>query len=341
MKKNYFILLAVMMLFTVSAKAQTPVATLYHNGEITVFHGYNAFTNAANAAVDDDIINLSPGVFKGALISHKLKIYGAGMYNLEDEKNATVISSGGDNNASLSLVFTNGANGTYLEGLYIDKIIQGSKNSGHPDQLIFNKCLTKSFYYNLGHQATANTLNFINCIIMQNPNTIKRNCFNCYCNEFESLQSFTNADNSYINCVLRSTGKMYLSMYDVYANCIFVSATNTGTPNTQGYVNASNNIFVGTDNIFASAVNGENWLIPNISDVFKTFNGTYTLGCDFELADAAKQYLGIDGTQIGIYGGTVPFTAVVGNPRITKCVVDRQTSPEGQLNVDIEVKEGL
>lgn len=341
MKKNYFLLLAVITLFTVSAKAQTPVATLYHNGEITVFHGYNAFSNAANAAVDDDIINLSPGVFGGATISHKLKIYGAGMYNLEDEKNATVISSGGGNNASLSLVFTNGANGTYLEGLYIDKSIQGSKTGGHPDQLTFNKCLTKSFYYNSGNQEAANTLNFINCILMENPSTIKRNCFNCYCNDYASMQSYGVANNSYINCVLRgrSNNSISLSMYDVYANCIFISAT--GIPNSQGYVNASNNIYVGTNNIFATAVNGENWLIPNISDVFKTFDGNYTLGCDFELTDAAKQYLGTDGTQIGLYGGTVPFTPVVGNPRITKCIVDRQTSPEGMLNVDIEVKEGL
>ena len=59
---------------------------------------------------------------------------------------------------------------------------------------------------------------------------------------------------------------------------------------------------------------------------------------DFQLTDAAKtQCLGTDGTEVGIYGGSLPFDPTPSNPQITKCNVAAKSTADGKLSVDIEV----
>ena len=58
----------------------------------------------------------------------------------------------------------------------------------------------------------------------------------------------------------------------------------------------------------------------------------------FELTDEAKAaYLGIDGKEVGIYGGDYPYTSTPSYPQITKMDVSRKVSADGKLNVEIEV----
>lgn len=76
--------------------------------------------------------------------------------------------------------------------------------------------------------------------------------------------------------------------------------------------------------------------------VFKTYKGAQMGVSDnetFELTETAKAtYLGTDGTQVGIYGGMLPFDTTPSNPRITKCNVAAKSTADGKLSVDIEVK---
>lgn len=75
---------------------------------------------------------------------------------------------------------------------------------------------------------------------------------------------------------------------------------------------------------------------------FKTYTGASLNNLDsetFQLTEAAKtQYLGMDGTEVGIYGGSLPFDPVPSNPQITKCNVAAKSTADGKLSVDIEVK---
>ena len=75
--------------------------------------------------------------------------------------------------------------------------------------------------------------------------------------------------------------------------------------------------------------------------LFKTYPGGPLALLDsetFELTDAAKtQYLGTDGTEVGIYGGNLPFDPTPSNPQITKCNVAAKSTADGKLSVDIEV----
>lgn len=76
----------------------------------------------------------------------------------------------------------------------------------------------------------------------------------------------------------------------------------------------------------------------DIATIFKTFKGTYTDTQTFELTDEAKaQYLGTDGTEVGIYGGSLPFTTESSLPKIKKFNVASKSTEDGKLKVEIEV----
>jgi len=58
----------------------------------------------------------------------------------------------------------------------------------------------------------------------------------------------------------------------------------------------------------------------------------------FELTEtAAATYLGDDGTQVGIYGGTTPFNPTPTNPQVKKFTVNSTTEGD-QLKVKINVE---
>ena len=76
----------------------------------------------------------------------------------------------------------------------------------------------------------------------------------------------------------------------------------------------------------------------DIATIFKTFRGTYSDTETFELTDEAKaQYLGTDGTEVGIYGGSLPFTTESSLPKIKKFNVASKSTEDGKLKVEIEV----
>ena len=68
--------------------------------------------------------------------------------------------------------------------------------------------------------------------------------------------------------------------------------------------------------------------VDNLSSINATFELTET---------AAATYLGGDGTQVGIYGGTNPFNPAPSNPQVKKFTVNSTTEGD-QLKVKINVE---
>ncbi len=71
-------------------------------------------------------------------------------------------------------------------------------------------------------------------------------------------------------------------------------------------------------------------MLPTGTQLFK--EGTF-----YQLTDDAKKYLGSDGTEVGIYGGSLPFDPTPTNPQIVKFNVAPKTTADGKLSIDIEV----
>ena len=98
------------------------------------------------------------------------------------------------------------------------------------------------------------------------------------------------------------------------------------------YVNSS------VDNLYSDTPNHILWNKIGMSTVFKSFSGTYGSTTTFELQDSiATNYLGTDGTQIGIYGGAHPFSPKVTSPVIKSINVAQRNNSQGKLEVNIEM----
>lgn len=96
------------------------------------------------------------------------------------------------------------------------------------------------------------------------------------------------------------------------------------------------------NNYFENIPNTTNKILTDYTAFFKTYTGDELDKLDsetFELTDEAKtKYLGTDGTEVGIYGGILPFDPTPTNPQITKCNVASKSTADGKLSVDIEVR---
>ena len=79
--------------------------------------------------------------------------------------------------------------------------------------------------------------------------------------------------------------------------------------------------------------------MATFEEVFKSYRaGDYTEGETYELTDEAKaKFLGTDGTEVGMYGGVLPYTSTPSYPQITKMNVANKTTADGKLSVEIEV----
>ena len=180
---------------------------------------------------------------------------------------------------------------------------------------------------------------------------------------------------TFINCrITKNMGCGESGVTISYVNSIIVEPGSDGSSGDSSYSDYSNCIIIKSpmDNIYNSTfrnciISGNGWIANNCSAyncvwvgekvgspfnqvqnntntsdlydaVFKTFTGKYTDDETYELTEEAKtKYLGLDGTQVGIYGGAIPYSATPSTPRIVKCDVAPKSSADGKLSIDIEV----
>ena len=98
-------------------------------------------------------------------------------------------------------------------------------------------------------------------------------------------------------------------------NCIFVAI---GDPRQD-----ENGNWYGVQNAGLWAAEGE--------------DGTYAEDKDFALK-YPNRYMGNDGTQVGLHGGTYAWNKIPVLPRITECTIDTSDVPNGTLKVSIKAE---
>lgn len=322
------------------AKAQSSlIATLSHDDDVKVFYGVDALSQAHAAATSGDVITLSSGTFNATDITKAITLRGAGMAmdSLNNMYN-TIIT--GDFNCTISDTTTN----LKMEGIYHN----GSFEYGKIRRAQFLKCRFKIIKYNNIHTSQLRDCVFLNCRIadgLGNYSNFIGNMFynsiieDFYTNSNENLQS-----NIFDNCIIICTSLPYYfnNFYmSTFKNCIFIH--NLSNNYLKLGAIAYNCIAVGNNtDIFREIPNTTNKVVPLLSDVFLTYNSISSVAKNddetFELTEDAKtKYLGLDGTEVGIYGGAFPYTTVLETPKIKKCNVAAKSTADGKLSVDIEV----
>lgn len=337
MKKN-LVLIALMLLTCIGTFAQSSlIATLSHDGQIKAYYGIDAFKEAHAAAVAGDVITLTGGTFNATTITKAITLRGAGMLaDLNVNTYPTIIS--GD----ITFNVTDKEQRLTIEGV---KFLNPVTIKGELYRPYFQKCIFASIVqYSTG---TLSFATFLNCYIngWNHPYSTSFNNNSTFINSLVWLPSYTSTgtNNSMVftNCVIRFSGSVEYLRNSTVTNSIFVSTStsNVGTINSNnvlyGCLATGANISV----IFNNQVAGNNTIVADITKVFKEFTGNnYRDDISFALTEeAAKTYLGTDSTQVGMFGGPLPFDPSISTLKITKCNVASKSTVDGKLSVDIEV----
>lgn len=332
--------------------AQTDlVATLSHGTSLSTFIGDSALVKAHAAAVEGDVITLSPGVFKGTTINKAITLRGAGMNTMESNGYTCTQISGAftinvPSNTSSTLTF---------EGVNALGVVSINGNNLAP--INFNRNRFNAGVTGYGVSMTAFSCVFASGLRAQNNeygvNNLKNttlNCYNCvicYAGSDGYVRDNVIGKIQATNCVVTLE---YTSVgYSTFTNCIIVSSNNNDNYPLPQTCSAQNCIGINsksTPNVFQNIENSSNVMIEGtgstaFKSVFKTLGSLVNnpaINETFELTDeAAATYLGDDGTQVGIYGGPNPFDPTPMNPQIKKFTVESSNS-NGKLSVKIKVE---
>lgn len=311
---------------TKNALAQNQVATLQHNDTITgVFYGQNAYSSAFNAAVNGDVITLSSGTFNAVDIHKSITIRGAGCV-LDTVTNVlpTIISNDfglSTNNITFEGVwFTGTINITSWNSCqyfnFVKCNINGIKNTSPFSKMFgqFNNCIISN-YNSIRHHGTSIT------------NSVVR--FTSYIHD--DIYNPTNIYNSVI-------------VFDSILPINNIVAYNSIIATASGH-NVSNNTFfncinikTGETSLLEGQLNTSNMEADIYSDVFETFDGTISYENIYQLKNSiATNFLGHDGTEVGIYGGIMPYKTRPSYMIMKNCNVAGQTDENKKLNVEMEL----
>lgn len=321
MKKIFLFSLLSFILGMNSAFAQDVlVANLSHNGTVTNFYGIDALKNAHEAAEHGDTITLSVGNFNTYQfgITKAVTIYGAGM-NLNADGQGTSFSD------DLRIEITDEVNTPFhMEGIYTTKrwyINKAPKNS------IISKCQMNGIRYN-------DEITCMHCRILSNlEGDAQKILYNCFLS-----QNTSNVSNILMyNCIMTITYGDRVSNGCIY-NCIICPYANSPFSSTNTMYN---NVTIGGPNdIYRDITAGGSNSLSTYAEIFKTFTGEYSDTETFELTDAAKTtYLGIDGTQVGLYGSVTPYDTTPTIPLITSYQVAAKAA-NGKVSVNVEINGG-
>lgn len=311
MKKILVTLVALVCAVVGYAQQSTLVATLTHGETITSYYGTFAFQKAVEAAVDGDVVTLSGGAFNDTDIRKAITIRGAGM----DGDNPTIISGMFEVRISESEHFLT------FEGVKFDSSILMSQCSS---TINFNKCDIKNLRNSCELIST-----ITNCLV-RGGNVGKEDkvtMINCLI-DFESGRLETGI--SIINSVMHLNNSAHITPGS-FVNCIFVNDTDSEF-STEEICTFKNCVCIGNGDLFTNPDFCTNCYSGQNINIFE--------GSDWKkpLTEAAKETLkGDDGSDVGIYGGFLPWSTIPSYPQISKLNISKRTTEDGQLSVEVKV----
>lgn len=336
MKTRLFLIGVMMTSVLMIQKAQAQVvqmATVQHGKGMRAFYGIEALKDAVAAAATGDIISLSAGQFNAPTINKAVTIQGAGYVIASGNYTAIV--------GETTVNVPGGATGLLVEGLHcMGKVTVAGDSLCN---FIFRKCrigdlviTAKIVEGELGQSKVANLTYaetnrfYVHHTVMHTINATNVN------------QIAVDMD----HCVV--TGYLGAAVTAVVRNSMLKNPTGTSSCayynnvwsiNTHYYRITSSYVSGNTD--ISDNYVSQDWVHNSFRALYATPNhaNTWNEAYDYKLTDeAAAQYIGDDGTQVGLYGGAVPFSEVLSTPQIIEKTIAPQTDENGMLSVKIKVQ---
>jgi hypothetical protein len=326
------LLLLLILIGGVSTSFSQFRVALHHLGNTSIYAGNQPFVDAYNASTDGDTIYLpGAGLNVPATIDKRLVIIGAGIHlDSTLATTRTILNSG----------FSIGPNADklHLEGLYINGGITFDSDTKIDSVLILRNYINGGI--NIGGATATNLSNGVlikenyingaingqhtNALIIQNNflKAVSNLAYNAWVsnNLFYgvALHQFTNITET----LFENNVVDYHYGNNNVVNCTFINNLFDTNPTVD-----VNNVFIG---------NYINISVPSVLVNFQNIPD-FAIG-NFHLISPAT-YLGTTGDEIGVFGGYSPMKegAVPMNPHIMTKTIAAQTTPTGELNINITV----
>lgn len=324
MKKLLFVLALIAAVITPVSAQTSQLATLLHDGNLSVYYGADALKSAHAAATAGDVITLSAGQFNACNLTKPLTIRGAGMGLTQVDNFVAPTVLTGDFTINIP---EDPDHYLVLEGIQHNTTM--SARALYNGQFI--KCVLGKITVSGGGYVMKDA-KFIHCDIRSYLYASTKVSFSATNSHIIISSSASTLTANYQNCFIETDGTLYHSLFN---NCI-IKATGTST---------------------STKLNGDCtpfycvWYGSGVKQPFpyETASGTNTRldhenifkeNTFYELTDEIKALKTSGGTQVGIYGGNMPFEQTTTVPQISKFSVAPRTSADGKLSIDIEV-EGI
>lgn len=340
------------LVFSVAATYAQEIltATLQHGDELKVFNGSYAFLQAHSAAVDGDIIYLSPGTFYGTDITKAVTVQGSGaIVNKEAGTGITFLEgnyrvygngyTGGSSEPTYIKMPDTTHNGLVLEGLYFKNGLQ-FKNA--IKDAVVRKCVVNEKFdfttaYNLHiDRCNMNTFSIANSstnVVVDNS----RLGWVCMYESYDNRANSTTSTLSFRNCYLGGVNKNITAFFlnNIIAS-VYYGEYNWGAKYYYGQslkstCSAYNNLFLSSKGNADDVIQQDGNMFIDHADIYEDANNCVLT------EEAASTYLGQDGTQVGLYGGMTPYSLVPTYPQIVENNIAAQSTADGILKVSVKV----
>lgn len=305
-----------------------PTATLLHDGEFKTFYSGTAFRQALKEAQPGDVINLSAGTFLTSTITVPVTVRGAGIGAIDSIGDRSKARTNLSGSFEINIPSNDEGYSLSMEGLVCNEPITITEVKNP----IFSKM--RIYYLNRSNlDAKMDNVTMIHCIVDEAISMSSSATFQIYNSVFPSF----NVDGmlSVSNSVIKT--KKNKSLYGgsiTLNNCILDNSDDpTEIYNSYG-LHLYDCLCIGaSDNPYSernSDSERNNRVLPeNVS--------AFVEGSFYKLTEEAAQYLGSDGTQVGIYGGQHPFSVSTSYPQIKKFTVSPESTTDGKLKIELEI----
>ena len=308
------------------AEQDNRVVTCQHGSTIRAYYGANAFKSAVADAANGDIITLTAGEFNGCEVNKAVTIRGEGW-------GKTIIKSVGSFNIPQGSEYA-----LYLEGINLDGSINSFNGNDGSEKVVISKCRIWN----------GSSISFNKCTatIMQ---SIVRGLHTLQAGEYSTVtclnsQLLENLSTSY-NAPYGSkvNGHWYISNCAIWGNvdglrCSTIkNSTFRVACSLEEGTNTSSHCLVkegssGFFNAYYVKAEADPWDENDLA-----WNNIFGEWWEITNDNAKATYLGTDGTQVGVYGGTYPWNTTPDLPTV-KWLDVTESYKNGKLNVQINVE---
>ena len=312
------------------------IITLSHQGNETSF-AYNEMTKVMDAAADGDTVYLSTGYFQGEFImTKKLAFIGSGADRNKEGNNSTCY----DGKIVIKLPEKTKLTARLFDGIYFINNNTNISFKSSIDNVIFRKCYWYDNIFSIDKDISCLLIDRCYCNLGVGGDNIQKIIVRNSTVEGTPNSTRNSANMFFYNCNIESRGNFYIDgikdkysaqFFGTFYNCILNSydyyITNPGK--SSAITVLINCLYYAKEDYI-----DDGCTMQNCYKYTDTSNYIFNLTKEELLS---KNYLGNDGTVVGIYGGKNPYTLSLWTKEVAnKFHLDRDKK---QIQFNIKVTE--